>query len=116
MNILFNDFKKEYAHTKKDIDRAMIKTATSGWYILGKEVVDFEKEFARFVGTKYAIGVANGLEALQIVLLSLGIKKGDEIITTSLSAIATALAIKTVGAKPVFADIYEFYHVNPEEI
>ena len=113
---LFNDFKKEYAHTKKDIDKAMVKVAKSGWYILGKEASNFEKEFAKFVGTKHAIGVANGLEALQISLMSLGIKEGDEVITTSLSAIATALAIKAVGAKPVFADIDEFYHLDPEDI
>lgn len=75
-----------------------------GNFILGPEVKNFEKEFANFLGTKYCIGVGNGLEALQISLMCLGIKEGDEIITTPISAAATTLAILLIGAKPVFVD------------
>ncbi len=116
MNILFNDFKKEYSSLKSELDRALIKTAASGWYILGSEVEAFEKKFAKYIGVKHAIGVANGMEALQIALMALGIGKGDEVITTSLSAVATALAIKAVGATPVFADIDSYYHIDPADI
>lgn len=116
MKIFFNDFKKEYQSEKKDINKAMMRVAASGWYILGEEVRKFEKDFAKFIGTKHAIGVANGLEALQVILLALGIKKGDEVITTSLSAAATALAITSVGAKPVFVDIDDFYHIDSAKL
>jgi len=116
MKIAFNNFKKEYLSNKKDIDKAMLWVASSGWYILGKEVEKFEEEFSKFIGSKYSVGVGNGMEAIQIALMALDIKKGDEVITTSLSAAATALAIKAVGAKPVFADIDEFYHTDPKEI
>ncbi len=110
--ILMNDFKKEYKFFKKEIDNAINSVLQSGWYVLGKNVEDFEKEFAKYVGTKYAIGVGNGMEALQISLMALGIGKGDEIITVSNTAAATALAISQVGAKPVFVDVDEFFHLD----
>ena len=111
-----NDFKKEYHFHKKAIDKAISRVLESGWYILGKEVERFEKEFAKYIGSKYCIGVANGLEALQIALLALGIGKGDEVITVSNSAVATALAITNTGAKVVFVDIDEYYHLDPVKL
>src|SRR3989344_4013056 len=114
--ILMNDFKKEYHFHKKAIDKAISRVLESGWYILGKEVERFEKEFAKYIGSKYCIGVANGLEALQIALLALGIGKGDEVITVSNSAVATALAITNTGAKVVFVDIDEYYHLDPVKL
>ncbi len=90
---------------RKEILGAMRKVVDSGWYILGKEVKNFEQEFAWYLGVKEVIGVANGLEALQIALMALGIGPGDEVITTPVSAMATTLAIMAVGAKPVFVDI-----------
>lgn len=86
---------------RKAIDRVF----RSGVYVLGPEVQNFERKFAKFLGTKYAIGVANGLEAIQISLMALGIGKGDEVITTPISAVATTLAILAVDATPVFADV-----------
>ncbi len=114
--ILMNDFKKEYKFFKKDVDKALVSVMESGWYILGKEVEKFEKEFADYVGVKYCVGVANGMEALQISLMALGIGKGDEVITVSNSAVATALAISATGAKPVFVDIDEYYHIDSSKI
>lgn len=116
MNILFNDFKKEYAAKRKGINSAVQKVLQSGYFILGQEVLKFEKDFARYLEVKHVIGVGNGMEAIEIALLALGIKKGDEVITTSLSAAATALAIKAVGATPVFADIDKYCHIDPKEI
>src|ERR1035437_7302066 len=105
--ILMNDFKKEYDFLKSSVDEAISDVLNSGWYILGKEVKEFEIEFAKYVGAKYCIGVGNGLEALQIALMALGIGKGDEVITVCTSAVATALALSNVGATPIFVDIDE---------
>jgi len=117
MNIPFGNLKENYNISKRAIDKSIVRVLNSGWFILGKEVELFEKEFARFCGAKYCVGVANGLEALQISLLASGIKKGDEVITTPLSAAATALAIIHIGAKPVYVDIdSETYNIDPEKI
>jgi dTDP-4-amino-4,6-dideoxygalactose transaminase len=113
--ILMNDFKKELAPIRVDVQTAIDRVLESGWYILGKEVEEFEAEFARFVGTKYCIGVANGLDALQISLLALGIGQGDEVLTVSNTAVATVLAITATGAIPVFVDINEHYLMNVED-
>ncbi len=114
--ILFNDFKKEYQYLKKDIDRAINRVLTSGYYILGPEVENFEQLFAKYLNIKYCVGVGNGLEALQIALMALEIGEGDEVITTAHSAVATALAIKAVGAKPIFVDIDEYYQLDSSKI
>lgn len=83
-----------------------------GVYVLGEEVRNFEQEFAKYLGVKHCVGVANGLEALQISLMSLGVGPGEEVITTPLSAVATTLAILAVGATPVFVDIKENGQLN----
>ena len=115
--VLMNDFKKEYKQNKTAVNQALLQALESGYYILGKRVESFENEFAKYTGTKYCVGVANGLEALQIALMAMGIGKGDEVITVSNSAVATALAISNTGAKPVFVDVDENYqHINVEEI
>lgn len=114
--IPMNDFRAEYQSLHKEIDEAIHRVLTSGWHILGKEVESFEREFAEFLGVKRVIGVANGLEAIQLGLMALGIGPGDEVITTPLSAVATALAITNMGATPVFADIDAYYHLDPKEV
>lgn len=114
--ILLNNFKREYQYLQKDVDKALKKALKSGRYILGENVEKFEKEFARYIGSKYCVGVANGLEALQISLLALGIKPGDEVITVANTAVATALAITNVGAKPVFVEIDEYFHMNASDL
>ena len=81
------------------------KFVSSGNYILGDGVAGFEKNWAAYTGIKFALGVGNGMDALEICLRSLGVKSGDEVITTSMTAFATILAIIRVGAKPVLADI-----------
>lgn len=100
---------REYLSSLKDV-------INSGWYVLGKEVDKFEKKFAEYLGIKYCIGVGNGLEALQISLMALNIGRGDEVITTPLSAVATTLAILAVGAKPVFVDINEIGQIDVNKI
>lgn len=104
MAIRYLDFKTQIKPHKRKYLRAVEKVLDSGWYILGQEVRSFEQQFARFLDAKYCIGVANGLEALQISLLALNIGKGDQVITTPISAVASTLAILATGAKPVFVD------------
>lgn len=101
---------------KAKLTKAFERVLDSGWYILGQEVQSFEKEFGKYLKVKYCIGVANGLEALQISLMALGVGKGMEIITTPISAVATTLAIMAVGAKPVFVDTNENGLINADLI
>lgn len=105
--IKFQDFAEEAKVRKDEFTNTFQKVLNSGWYILGKEVENFENEYAKYLGTKYCVGVANGLEALQIALMAKEIGKGDEIITTPVSAVATTLAILAVGATPIFVDVKE---------
>ncbi|NQV88631.1 MAG: DegT/DnrJ/EryC1/StrS family aminotransferase [Parcubacteria group bacterium] len=116
MKILFNDFSKNYRKEGKEINHAIERVLKSGYYILGKEVENFEKSFASYLKIKNTIGVGNGMEALQIALMALDIKHGDEIITTPLSAVATVLAHKTIGAKTIFTDIDRFFHIKTDDI
>lgn len=116
VKIKFIDFTKEFKEHKGEFNLAIQNVLTSGWYILGQEVSDFEKEFANYLGSKYCIGVGNGLEALQISLMAAGIGKRDEVITTPISAIATTLAILAVGAKPVFVDVTSSGLLDPQKI
>jgi dTDP-4-amino-4,6-dideoxygalactose transaminase len=103
--IPMNDFKLQYHSIKEEVDKAISDVLESGWYILGENVKSFEKEFADYCGSKFAVGVGNGLEALQLAMLAHGIGNGDEVITVANTAVATALAISFTGAKPVFVDI-----------
>lgn len=114
--ILMNDFQKEYCSIESEIQEAIEGVLKSGWYILGQEGEKFEQEFAEFVGAPYCIGVANGLDALQISLMALGVGEGDEVITVSNTAVATVLAITNVGATPVFVDVDECFLMNIEEV
>ncbi len=112
MNIKLNDFTKEVQYRGEEYRTAFDRILSSGYYILGNEVKKFEREFASYLNVKYCIGVANGLEALQISLMVLGIGENDEVITTPLSAVATTLAILAVSAKPVFIDVDKNGQIN----
>lgn len=114
--ILMNDFKKEYQFHQQRVDKAIQDVLESGYYILGNQTKAFEQEFASYTGTNYAIGVANGLEALQIALLAIGVGDGDEVITVSNSAVATALAISMTGATPVFVDVDAYHHMDVDAV
>lgn len=111
-----NPYKLQYKAEKEDIQKAISAVLESGYYILGPEVSQFEKDFATYCEVDHTIGVANGLDGLQLILRALEIGPGDEVITTSLSAVATTLAIHQVGATPIFVDIDEYYHLDPNLI
>lgn len=103
--ILMNDFKAEPEELIQKELAAVERVVRSGWYILGNEVKEFESSWAARCGAKHAIGVGNGMDAIEIGLRALGIGKGDEVITTPMTAFATVLAIIRAGATPVLADI-----------
>jgi len=107
MIIKFNDYTREVKLREKEYSRALLKVLRSGWYILGDEVKGFENKLAKYLEVKHCVGVANGLEAIQVSLMALGVGAGDEVITTPVSAMATTLAVLAVGATPVFADVNE---------
>jgi dTDP-4-amino-4,6-dideoxygalactose transaminase len=105
MNIPLLDLKKQYVYLKNDIEERISEILVGGSYINGPYVKQFEKNIAEYLGVKYAIGVANGTDALVIVLRAMGIGDGDEVITTPFTFFSTAEAISIVGATPVFIDV-----------
>ena len=105
--IYFANPKSEYLYLKNQIDRKIRNVLNSNSYILGNEVKKFEKNFSKYLGIKYSLGVSNGTDALILALRAIDIKRGDEVITTSHTAFATIAAIREVGAIPVFIDIKE---------
>jgi len=103
--ILMNDFKAEPEEMRVAELAAMERVLRSGWYVLGDEVKAFEVAWAERCGVTHAVGVGNGMDAIEIGLRALNIGKGDEVITTPMTAFATVLAITRAGATPVLADI-----------
>ena len=103
--IPLNDPKRQYEALKPRLDEAMERVLTSGWYILGPEVEAFEHEFAAFCGTSHCVGVASGTDALEIGLRALGISAGDQVITVANAGMYSTVAIRAIGATPVFAEI-----------
>ena len=103
--ILMNDFKSEPQALRDAMLAAAERVLGSGWYVLGAEVERFEKDWAESCGASYAVGVGNGMDAIEISLRLLGIGPGDEVITTPMTAFASVLAIIRAGATPVLADI-----------
>jgi len=101
----FLDMKSHVAALRPELDAAIARVLDSGWFILGPEVEAFERELAAAVGAREAVAVANGTEALELALVALGIRPGDEVLTSPLSAAFTALAVIAAGARPVFADL-----------
>lgn len=116
MNQPLIDLKAQYKTLKWEIDEAIQKVLIRTDFILGEEVSLFEQEFASYIGTKYAVGVASGTDALVIALESAGIGHGDEVITTPMTFFATTEAILRVGATPVFVDIDETGNMDFSQI
>jgi dTDP-4-amino-4,6-dideoxygalactose transaminase len=115
--ILCSNPKEQYLAHSEEIKDAIDRVLNSGRYILGSEVEAFEGEFADFITTRHCVGVANGTDALHLALRAFNIAFGDEVITSSHTAVATASAIAMCGAKPVFVDIEsEFYTIDASRI
>lgn len=102
---------------KKSLDERISQVLSHGAYILGPEVTKLEEKLAAYVGTKHCIACASGTDALLIALMALGIKPGDEVITTAFTYVATGEVIARIGAKPVFVDIdARTYNLDPTKI
>lgn len=115
--IKFLDLYKINERYRKEIDENIKQVLDSGWYLLGKQNEEFCKNFASCCGTKYAVGVANGLDALKIAIMALGFKHGDEIIVPSNTYIASILAISQCGCTPVLVEPdINTYNINPSLI
>ncbi|OQX79853.1 MAG: transcriptional regulator [Candidatus Omnitrophica bacterium 4484_70.1] len=105
MKIPLTDLKGQYEEIKEEVNSAIKETLAKSDFILGEAVNLLEKEIAQYIGVKYAVGVASGTDALVLSLVSLGIGKGDEVITTPFTFVATTEAICRVGASLVFCDV-----------
>jgi dTDP-4-amino-4,6-dideoxygalactose transaminase len=105
MTIPIVDLKAQYRTIKDEADTAIRRVLQEGQFILGPDVQSFEEEIADYCGTKYAVGVASGTDALKLALLACGTSTGDEVITTPFTFVATVETIVQCGAVPVFADI-----------
>ncbi len=103
-DIVFLDLKAQYEKIKGEINSAVTRVIENQYFILGDELKNFEEKYSQYLGIKYVCGVNSGTDALILALKILGIRKGDEVITPTLSFIATTLAITEVGATPIFVD------------
>ncbi len=117
MSIPLVDLKAQYLSIKDDIDAAMQRVVHNTSFILGAEVEAFEREFAAFCGTKYAVGLNSGTSALHLAFLACGLGPGDEVITTPYTFIGTTEMLPKIGARPVFVDIDpQTYNIDPAKI
>jgi dTDP-3-amino-3,4,6-trideoxy-alpha-D-glucose transaminase len=105
MQVLLNDFRRQWQAIRADALRVLDRVGASGWYILGDEVHRFEQALADVWPVGHAVGVGSGLDAIEIALRCVGLKTGDRVLTTPLSAFATTLAVVRAGAVPVFVDV-----------
>ena len=100
-SIPFLDLKAPYRELKAELDEAYRRVMESGWYIIGREVEEFEREFAAYCGVEHCVGVGNGLDALHLILRAMEIGPGDEVVVPSNTYIASWLAVSYAGATPV---------------
>jgi len=107
----------QYQKIRTEINETALRVLESGQYILGKEVTEFENEIARYLNIQYAIGCASGTDALMVAMMALGIGRGDEVITTPFTFVATTETIVLLGAQPVYVDIDpRTYNLDPEKV
>ena len=117
MKIPILDLKPAYDEQRAELDAAYHRVMESGWVLLGKELEAFETEYAASVGVSHCVGVANGLEAMQLVLMALGVGPDDEVIVPSHGYIATWLAVTHAGARPVPCEPDErTYNLDPARL
>lgn len=117
MKIPFATFEPMHNEIRDQLDAAYKKVVDTSYFIQGEECHKFEEEYANYCGTKYCVGVATGLDAINLILKALDIKGGDEVIVPSNTYIATALAVSFTGATPVFVEpVIENYNINVNRI
>ncbi len=117
MNVPFVDLNPIHQPIKRELNQAIQAVLDGGDFIKGKAVTEFEENFANYIGTRYAVGCANGTDALELALEALDLTSDDEVIVPVHSWISTATAVLRVGAKVVFADtLYDEFTINPASI
>ena len=114
--IMPNRLDRGFYQHQEEFEKKAIEVLRSGWYVLGNEVNNFEKEFADYVGAKYCVGLASGLDALWIAFRILGIGEGDEVIVQGNTYIASVMGITINGATPVFVEPDEYYNIDATKI
>lgn len=116
MKIMPNRMDYGFLKYQQELEEKAISVLRSGWYILGREVENFEERFAAYTGARYCASVANGLEALQIAVHLLGIGEGDEVIVQGNTYIASVMGITMNGATPVFVEPDAYYQIDADKI
>ena len=114
--IMANNLLRQFELHSKEYEEKAVEVLRSGWYVLGKEVESFEQEWADYIGTKYAVGLASGLDALWISFRLLDIKAGDEVIVCSNAYIACVMGITINGATPVFVEPDAYDNIDADKI
>jgi dTDP-4-amino-4,6-dideoxygalactose transaminase len=116
MNIPSNRLDRSFQLHQQEYEEAALRVLRSGWYILGNEVSQFENEFAAYIGTKYCVGLASGLDALWTAFRQLGIGRGDEVIVQANAYVACVMGITMNNATPVFVEPDTFYNIDASKI
>jgi dTDP-4-amino-4,6-dideoxygalactose transaminase len=114
--VRFVDPGKNYLGIKKEIDKVFVDVLSKGNLIMREELERFEKKLAAFVGTKYAVGLGSGYDALLVSLIAINLKPGDEVIVPAHTFVATASAVVNAGGKPVLVDVAEDYNIDIDKI
>ena len=112
MNVEYSVLKRTYDLHKNEYEEAALRALRSGWYILGREMVEFEKQFAAYLGVKHCVAVNSGTDALILAFRALGIHEGDEVIVPANTYIASVIGITENGATPVFVDADEYMEID----
>ncbi len=116
MEIQTNRLDRGFYEYQDEFEEAALRVLRSGWYIMGKELSSFEEQFADYVGAKYCVGLASGLDALWMAFRILGIGKGDEVIVQGNTYIASVMGITINGATPVFVEPDEYFNIDASKI
>ncbi|MCH5256675.1 MAG: DegT/DnrJ/EryC1/StrS family aminotransferase [Lachnospiraceae bacterium] len=116
MKIMPNRLDRGFFMYQEEFEHKAIEVLRSGWYVLGREVEAFEREFADYTGSKYCVGLASGLDALWMAFRILGIGAGDEVIVQANTYIASVMGITINGATPVFVEPDEYFNIDADKI
>ena len=111
------DLKKQYKSIKSEIDKSIKDVLMKTSFIGGENILQFETNFKKYIGVNHCISCANGTDSIEILLRTLEVKKGDEVIVPAISWISTSEAVTSVGAKPVFVDVHpDYYTIDLKKI
>lgn len=116
MKVNANVLDRQFLMYQDEYEQKAINVLRKGWYVLGNEVSEFEKEFANYIGTEHCVGLASGLDALWISFRLLGIKEGDEVIVQSNTYIASVMGITMNGGTPIFVEPNEYHNIDVNKI